>query len=159
MKIAKDKVGIIHYTLKDDHGAVLDSSQGKDPLSYVHGMQNLIPGMEKALEGKGAGERLNIVIPPEEGYGRRDAALVNQVPLSDFPDKNDVKQGAQFHAQTRQGTRIATVVRVEGESVTLDFNHPLSDVTLHFDVEIVDVRDATPDEIAHGHVHGKGCSH
>ncbi len=159
MKISKKKVGVIHYTLKNDKGVVLDSSDGQKPLSYIHGMKNLIPGMEKALEGKVAGDKLDIVIPPEEAYGIRSEKLVNDVPIANFPEKEHVKVGVQFQANTPEGPKVATVIKVEGETVSVDFNHPLADETLHFSIEIIEVRDATEDEISHGHVHGDGCNH
>lgn len=160
MTISEKKVGIIHYTLKDSQGIVIDSSEGKSPLSYIHGMKNLIPGMENALEGKKAGDKFEAVIPPEEGYGEMKEELVNQVPLANFPEKDKVAIGVQFQANTPEGQRIATVVKVEGETVTVDFNHQLAGETLHFAIEVVEVRDATEEEIAHGHVHAEGgCGH
>jgi len=159
MKISDKKVGIIHYTLKDDNSIVLDSSEGQAPLAYIHGMKNLIPGMESALEGKQAGDKFGIVIAPEDAYGKRDERLVNKVPITNFPEKEHVKIGVQFQANTPEGTRIATIVDIENDTVTVDFNHQLADVTLHFNVEVIEVRDATDDELAHGHVHGEGCNH
>ena len=159
MKIGEKKVGIIHYTLNDDKGETLDSSEGKPPLAYIHGMKNLIPGMEKGLEGKEPGEKIHIVVLPEEAYGIRDNNLVNEVPLANFPEKEQAKVGVQFQAKTPEGVKIATVIKVEGETVTVDFNHQLAGETLHFDVEIVEVRDASEEELAHGHAHGEGCNH
>lgn len=159
MKISNQKVGMIHYTLKDDNSVVLDTSEGKSPLAYIHGMKNLIPGMEKALEGKQAGDKLNIVIPPEEAYGLRNDALVNDVPIANFPEREHVKLGVQFQADTPDGKRIATVINIKDDTVTVDFNHQLAGETLHFDVEVVEVRDATADELSHGHVHTGGCNH
>ncbi len=159
MEISDKKVGSIHYTLKDSSSVVIDSSEGKPPLEYIHGMKNLIPGMEKALEGKQAGDKFNVVIPPEEAYGVRTEELVNQVPMANFPEKDQVKYGGQFPANTPEGARIATVVKVEEETVTVDFNHQLAGETLHFDIEVINVREATEDELSHGHVHGDGCNH
>ncbi len=159
MKIIAKKVGIINYTLKNGNGDTLDTSEGGEPLSYIHGMKNLIPGMEKVLEGREPGEKFNTVIPSEEAYGNRKEDFVNQVPLSNFPEKDSVKAGVQFEAKSEQGSRIATVVDIQGETVTVDFNHPLAGETLHFEVEVVDVRDATSDELSHGHVHTGCCDH
>ena len=159
MKIEQNKVGQIHYTLKNAQGDVLDTSEGHAPLSYLHGTGSLIPGMERALEGKEPGAKFKIVIPPAEAYGIKSDALISVVPLSNFPEKEQVQVGVQFRAGTSKGERIATIVHVEGDQVTVDFNHPLAGVELHFDVEIVDVREATDEEIAHGHVHGEGGHH
>jgi len=159
MKITSKKVATIHYTLKDQKGTIIDSSQGEEPLTFIHGIGNLIPGMEKGLEGKGAGDKVSLVIPPEEAYGIRKEENVQVVPLKNFPEKDNVKPGATFVADSDQGSRNATVVKVDGDLVTIDFNHPLASVELHFEIEILDVRNATEDELSHGHVHGKGCSH
>jgi len=160
MKITNKKVANIHYTLKDKAGALIDTSEGKSPLTYIHGMGNLIPGMEKGLEGKAAGDKATLVIPPEEAYGIRDEKLTGVVPMDNFQDKENIKPGAQFIAKSEQGQpRNATVVKVEDNNVTVDFNHPLANVELHFDVEVVEVRDATEDELSHGHIHGEGCDH
>jgi FKBP-type peptidyl-prolyl cis-trans isomerase SlyD len=159
MLIAQDKVVLIHYTLKNDAGEVLDSSSGGDALAYLHGQGNIIPGLEKALEGRQAGDKLNVKVDPAEGYGERDAKLQQQVPRRQFGGAN-VQPGMQFHAQTSQGhTRVVTVTRIVGDMVTVDGNHPLAGENLHFDVEIAEVRDATEEELAHGHVHGPGGHH
>lgn len=159
MKISEKKVGIIHYTLKNNDGVVLDSSQEQPPLSYVHGMKNLIPGMEKALEGKAVGDKLKIVIPPEEAYGVKRENLINEVPIKNFPEKENVKVGMQFETVTPEGPKVAMVLKVANDTVTVDFNHPLAGETLNFDIEVVEVRDATDEELSHGHVHGEGCNH
>ena len=154
MEIIKGKVVSMHYALRDEAGEILDSSEGQAPLDYLHGHGNIIAGLEKALEGKEAGDKLNAVIPPEEGYGIRDESLVKTVPLSNFQNPNTVEVGAQFQAETSQGPRLATVTQVDDQNVTVDLNHPLADQTLNFDIDIVAVRDATEEELAHGHVHG-----
>lgn len=159
MVVAADKVVLIHYTLKDDEGKVIDSSSGGDPLAYIHGHGNLIPGLEKELEGKGAGDKLSVKIAPADGYGDRDPGLVQRVPRRSFGGAA-VKPGMQFQAQTSSGeARIATVKAVQGDMVTVDMNHPLAGENLNFDVEVTDVRDATEEELAHGHVHGPGGHH
>jgi FKBP-type peptidyl-prolyl cis-trans isomerase SlyD len=160
MLIAQDKVVLIHYTLTDDAGKVLDSSSGGDPLAYLHGQGNIIPGLEKALEGRQAGDKLNVRVEPTEGYGVRDDALVQQVPRRAFGGASDVQPGMQFHAQTSQGhARVVTVTRIQGDMVTVDGNHPLAGEVLNFDVEVTGVRDATAEELEHGHVHGAGGHH
>lgn len=160
MLVAQDKVVLIHYTLKNDAGSVLDSSSGGDPLAYIHGQGNLIPGLEKALEGKQKGDKLSVTVEPAEGYGVRDASLQQQVPRRAFGSVAKIEPGMQFHAQTSQGhTRVVTVTHVQGDMVTVDGNHPLAGENLHFDVEVTEVRDATEEERAHGHVHGPGGHH
>ncbi len=160
MKISKGKVVSMHYALRDSTGEILDSSEGQAPLDYLHGYGNIIAGLEKALEDKEAGEKLNAVIPPEEGYGIREETLVKTVPLTNFPNPQSVEVGAQFQAETSQGPRLATVTKVEDQDVTIDLNHPLADQTLNFDIDVVAVRDATEEELAHGHAHEpKGHGH
>ena len=156
MKIAKGKVVSMHYALTDSTGEVLDSSKGQAPLDYLHGYGNIIAGLEKALEDKEAGEKLKAVIPPEDGYGIRDEAQVKNLPLSSFQSPDEVEVGAQFQAETSEGPRLATVTKIDDKNVTVDLNHPLADQTLNFDIDVVDVRDATEEELSHGHVHGPG---
>ena len=159
MQIAKNLAVQIHYTLKNDAGEVLDSSEVSDPLSYLQGHGNLIPGLEKALEGKRAGEALNVSIPPEEAYGVRDDSLIQDVPRSAFQGIADIQAGMQFQADSNHGPRTVTVTKVSADVVTVDGNHPLADQTLHFAVKIVDVRAASKEELSHGHVHGPGGHH
>lgn len=146
----------MHYTLKDDKGLTLDTSDGREPLAYIQGVGNIIPGLEKEMEGKEVGDKLQAVISPEEAYGVRQENLVQKVPKSGFQGDEELKEGMQVQVSTNNGVAIATVAGIDGEEVTLDLNHPLADVTLHFDVEVMDVRDATKDELEHGHVHGPG---
>lgn len=159
MQISKDAVVHIHYTLKNDAGEVLDSSEGAEPLAYMHGNGNLIAGLEKALEGKKSGDSLQVSIPPAEGYGVRDAALIQEVPRSAFGGISKVEVGMQFQAESNYGPRTVTVTQVTGDTVTVDGNHPLADETLHFNVQIVEVRAASEEELEHGHVHGAGGHH
>jgi FKBP-type peptidyl-prolyl cis-trans isomerase SlyD len=159
MQIAQDKVVTIHYTLKNDAGEVLDSSSGGDPLAYLHGQGNLVSGLEKALEGRQAGDKLSVRVEPADGYGVRDDSLLQQVPRRQFGGAN-VQPGMQFHAQTSGGhARVVTVVRITGDMVTVDGNHPLAGENLNFDVEVTDVREASAEELEHGHVHGPGGHH
>ncbi len=159
MVVAHNKVVQIHYTLTNDSGEVLDSSSGGEPLAYIHGNGNLIPGLEKALEGKGAGEKLNVKVSPEEGYGAKDPSLVQDVPRRAFKGIDNISVGLQFQADSNQGPRMVTVTRIVGDMVTVDGNHPLAGESLNFDVEITEVRDPSEEELSHGHVHGPGGHH
>lgn len=158
MQIAADTVVTIHYTLKDDSGAVLDSSAGGEPLAYLQGHGNLVPGLERALEGKEGGAKVAVTLAPAEAYGSRDAALVRRVPKRSL-GAGEIRKGMQFQARSDDGMRVFTVTAVTGDMVTLDGNHPLADQTLHFDVEVVSVRAASEEELEHGHVHGPGGHH
>ena len=159
MEITADTVVLIHYTLKDDSGEVLDSSAGGEPLAFIQGHGNLVPGLEKALEGKQDGYTAAVTLSPAEGYGTRDEALVQRVPKRSLQGAGEIRKGMQFQARTDDGMRLFTVTGVAGDMVTLDGNHPLADRTLHFDIEVVSVRDATTEELEHGHVHGAGGHH
>lgn len=156
MHIEKNRVVFMHYTLKDDDGVVIDTSSGRHPMSYLHGKNNLVPGLEQALAGKNAGDKVEVAVPPEQGYGRRDDRLVQIVPRSKFGEVDDLRPGMQVRASGPQGARLVTVVLVERDFVTVDANHPLAGRTLHFSVEITEVRKATHEEISHGHVHEPG---
>jgi len=153
MDIAKDTVVSIDYTLRNGEGEVLDTSEGRGPLAYIHGRGGLIPGLEKELAGKGVGEELKVVVPPAEAYGERDDSLVGQVPRDQFQAGTEPKPGMQFQAQTTSGSRILTVTKVADDHVLVDGNHPLAGEALHFDVNVVGIRVATAEEVEHGHVH------
>jgi FKBP-type peptidyl-prolyl cis-trans isomerase SlyD len=155
MQITKHKVAAIHYTLTDNSGKILDSSNGREPLYYIQGIGNLILGMEEGLEGKKKGDKFQINVQPERGYGVKDPAMVQKVPRSSFGSQ-EVKKGMKF--QTNQG-HVVTVTEVSLESITVDANHELAGVELNFDVEVMEVREASAEEIAHGHVHGPGGHH
>lgn len=159
MQIAQDAVVLIHYTLTDDAGKTLDSSAGGEPLAYLHGNGNLIAGLERALEGKQAGDTLTVKIPPGDGYGEYDKALVQRVPRRALKGISNIKVGMQLHAQSERGPREVTVTHVAGDMVTLDGNHPLAGKNLNFQVQVTDVRAATEEELEHGHVHGPGGHH
>ncbi|MBD3670181.1 MAG: peptidylprolyl isomerase [Gammaproteobacteria bacterium] len=156
MQASKNKVVSIHYTLTNDQGEVLDSSNGGEPMPYLHGHMNIIPGLEKELEGKAVGDKLKVTVAPDEGYGERNDALVEKVPMNMFQGVEKVEPGMQFHAQTGQGMTVVTVTGVEGDEVTIDANHPLAGEQLTFDVEVTEIRDASDEELEHGHVHGPG---
>ncbi len=159
MVIEKDRVVSIEYLLKDDKGQRIDGSDG-EPLEYLHGNDNLIAGLEKQLEGKKAGDKLSCVIAPEDAYGTHDEEMVFTVAKGDFAEPRKIEVGMQFQAQQEDGVHVVTVVGVEGDKVRIDANHPLAGKTLHFDVTVRDVREASAEELEHGHVHGDddcGC--
>lgn len=144
----------IHYTLTDNEGNVLDSSEGAEPLTYLHGAGNIIPGLEKALVGKVEGDTEQVTVQPAEGYGEVMSELMQTVDKAAFQGVESVEVGMSFEAQTSDGSVQHIVVsKVDGDQVTVDANHPLAGVVLNFDVEIVTVREATEEEVAHGHVH------
>lgn len=157
MPIEPNKVVSFDYTLTDENGAVIDTSNGKQPLAYLHGRGNIIPGLERALEGKSEGQSVSIAVPPNEGYGQRDEKMVQSVPRSAFRGVENIQPGMQFQAQGPQGgPRLVSVVGVDNDNVRIDANHPLAGKTLHFDVKIISIRDATAEELQHGHAHGEG---
>ncbi|QDI04174.1 MULTISPECIES: FKBP-type peptidyl-prolyl cis-trans isomerase [Xanthomonas translucens group] len=151
MEIANGLVATIHYTLTDDAGEVIDQSSPDNPLSYLHGAGNIVPGLENALTGKRSGERVQVDVIPDEGYGPRHDQLQQEVPRSSFPDAESLAAGMQFQAQTDQGPLLVTVVDVGPELVTIDGNHPLAGQVLHFAVEVAGVREATEQEKDQGH--------
>lgn len=159
MQIGKNTVVSIDYTLTNDAGEVIDTSSGREPLVYLHGVGGIIPGLEDALAGKQAGESLKVRVPPEQAYGPKDPKLVQGVPRQQFHGVPNIDVGMQFQAQTGAGTRIVTVVGVTPETVTVDANHPLAGQSLNFDVKVVEVREASEEELSHGHVHGPHGHH
>ncbi|MGM0535595.1 MAG: FKBP-type peptidyl-prolyl cis-trans isomerase [Pseudomonadota bacterium] len=156
MQIAQNSVVAFHYTLTNDAGEVLDSSEGREPLTYLHGAGNIIPGLEKQLEGRTTGDKLQAKVAPEEGYGEVQPQLVQEVPRDAFQGVDNVEPGMQFQAQTQGGPLMVTVTQIDGDTVTVDGNHPLAGQSLNFDVEIAEVREASEEEVEHGHVHGEG---
>ncbi len=159
MQIAKNNVATINYCLRDDAGNVLDSSENRDPLTYLHGAGNIIPGLEVALEGKSKGDKISVTVLPRDGFGEHNPSLVQDVPRDRFEDADEIQVGMRFQANTPQGPRVFRVVDVQSDMVRVDGNHELAGETLHFDVEVVDVRNATVEEIQHGHAHGPGGHH
>jgi FKBP-type peptidyl-prolyl cis-trans isomerase SlyD len=159
MLIEKDRVALIHYTLTDDSGAVIDTSTGGEPLAYLHGSGNLVPGLENALEGKRAGEKFSVTVAPADGYGVRDEQLIQRVPKRSLGGAGEIKKGMQFQAQVGGGIRVFTVTAVVGDMIMLDGNHALADKRLNFQIDVVEVRAASEEELAHGHVHGVGGHH
>lgn len=158
MQIGAKKAVTLHYTLRDDAGTVLDSSEGRSPLTYLHGEGNIVPGLEKALDGKQSGDEVKVTVPPEDGYGARSDDNVRNVPRRRLPE-GKIEPGMRMRMQTDAGQLVALVTAVRGDYVTLDTNHPLAGTTLHFEVKVVEVRDATAEELQHGHVHGPGAHH
>jgi FKBP-type peptidyl-prolyl cis-trans isomerase SlyD len=159
MAIGQDSVVTLHYTLKGDDGKVIDRSSSQEPLAYLHGHGNIVPGLERELTGRNPGDKVSVKVAPADGYGEYHEELVQQVPRRQLQGISNLRVGLQLQAQTPQGVRIFTVKRLVSDMVTLDGNHELAGQTLHFDVEIADVRAATEEELAHGHVHGAGGHH
>lgn len=155
MEIAKDRVVAITYTLKDDDGKILDSNQGKQPLFYLHGHGNLVPGLEKALLGKAAGDKIETVVPPEEGYGSRDESRQFEVPKGELGPNVTPQKGMVLTMRGPNGMAVpVTVVKVKLRTVLMDGNHRLAGKNLHFSIEVNSVRKANKEELAHGHAHG-----
>ena len=159
MTISPDKVVTMDYTLTDDSGEVLDQSSNGQ-FAYLHGANNIIPGLENALTGKSAGDSLKVTVSPELAYGLQDENLVQVVGIDMFESADEIEVGLQFHAQSGEGGNIViTVTNIDGDQVTIDGNHPLAGKALTFDVTIVNVREATEQEMTHQHVHAHGHDH
>jgi len=161
MQITDGTVVSMEYALRDDEGWIIDQSQPGQPLTYLHGHKNIIPGLEAALQDKSTGDEVEVRVSPEEGYGEPNPALEQVVPKERFQGIENIEPGMQFQASTDQGPVSVRVVKVEDEEVTVDGNHPLAGKHLNFNVTVQDIRSATDEELAHGHVHqsgGCGCS-
>ena len=157
MLIANQHVVAIDYTLSNDAGEVIDSSQGAEPLVYLHGAGNIIAGLENALAGKAVGDELDVSIEPEDAYGEYSAELITNLGREMFEGVDELEVGMQFHASAPDGgMQIVTIRDIEGDQVTIDGNHPLAGQQLNFKVKVVSVRAASEEELAHGHVHGEG---
>jgi FKBP-type peptidyl-prolyl cis-trans isomerase SlyD len=159
MQIADNMAVSIHYTLTNDDGEVLDSSIGEEALVYLHGGGNIISGLEKALHGKVAGDKFNVRIAPEDAYGELMEDMIQVISRDMFEGIDNIEVGMQFHSDVSSGSGVVTVVNIENDDITIDGNHPLARLALTFDVEVIDVRAATQEEVAHGHIHGAGCHH
>lgn len=160
MQIGPNSVVSIEYTLRDEDGEIIDTSVGSEPLTFIQGQNMLIPGLEKALEGKEPGEELRVLITAEEGYGEYDPEAVRVVKRDQFPADMDLYEGLEIYAETDDGHRQpGSVLAVNGEEISLDFNHPLAGENLDFEVKIHEVRAASAEELAHGHIHGPGGHH
>lgn len=155
MKVAENTVVQFHYALSEGDQAV-ESSFGREPLAALIGASGIIPGLEAALMGRETGDRFEVTIPPEKAYGERHDQLVQRVPRKRFSGSGHLQPGVQIMIETNQGRRMATVAKVGVTVVDLDLNHPMAGKTLTFDIEVVDVREASTEEIEHGHAHGPG---
>lgn len=153
-EVGPSKVVTFHYTLTNPGGQTLDASRGQAPLPYLHGASNIVPGLERQMAGKKVGDRFQAIVPPDEGYGERVEGATRPMSRDDLPDNIALEPGMPFGMHAPDGEPfVVWVSRIEGDTIWMDANHPLSGVTLHYDVEIVDIRDATDDEIAQGHPH------
>src|SRR5690606_19035185 len=159
MQIANDCVVSIHYELTNDAGEVLDTSAGGEPLTYLQGAHNIIPGLENQLVGRKSGDRLDVTVQPEDGYGTHQPQLVQEVPRDAFPDPDSIELGMRFTAESEQGNVSVVVTELSDSHITVDGNHPLAGEVLHFAVSVDDVRAATEEELDHGHVHTPGHEH
>ena len=156
MKITQNVIATIDYTLTDNDGTVIDQSTDGN-FAYLHNGHNIIPGLEAALLEKEAGDQLNVTVEPAQAYGEKDLAAIQQIPREMFPPEADIQPGMQFQGESPEGqTSVVTVTAIDGETVVVDGNHPLAGLTLNFDVTVVDVREASAEELEHGHVHGPG---
>ncbi|MDQ6961688.1 MAG: peptidylprolyl isomerase [Mariprofundaceae bacterium] len=160
MQISKHKAVTIHYTLTGSDDAVIDSSRDGEPLDYIHGLGILVPGLEEVLEEKTAGDRVVVTLPPKDGYGERSEELLEKIERNKFEFDGEIEVGMRFEAETQDGVDLVEVIAVDETHISIDANHPLAGKTLHFDVEVIAIRDATEEEVTHGHVHGEeGCGH
>ena len=159
MQIGERTVASFHYTLTNDAGTVIDTSADRAPLTYLHGAGNIVPGLEKEMNGRKAGDVFKVVVAPDEGYGMPNPMMIQVVPKEAFQGVDTLEVGMEFQAQTPQGPMSVAIAKIEGDEVTVDGNHPLAGQTLHFAIEVTDVRDASLEELSHGHVHGEGGHH
>ena len=159
MQIVDDTAVLIHYKVTNSTGELLDTSEGDEPLAYIHGQGDIVPGLEQALTGKSAGDQIKVTLEPRLGYGEREERKVQRVPRSAFEDNAQIEPGMRFQTEDEDGEVIVTVTRVSDDEVVIDANHPLAGQTLSFDVQVVAVRACTAEELEHGHVHGPNGHH
>ena len=159
MKNTKNPVVSIHYSLTNKAGEKLDSSIGSEPLSYLHGAGNIIPGLESALSETSVGDKLTVTIEAADAYGERSEEQIQTVSKEMFQGIDNIQVGMQFQADSSHGSAVVTITEVEGDNITIDGNHPLAGEQLTFDVEVMAIRSATETELEHGHIHGEGCNH
>ncbi len=159
MQIANNTAVSIHYTLTNDAGEELDSTAGSEPMVYLHGSGNIITGLEKALHHKNVGDKFDVRIEPADAYGEFSEDMIQVVSRDMFEGIDEVEIGMQFHAAVNSGSGIITVIKIDGDDITIDGNHPMAGQALNFSVEVMGVRMATKDENSHGHIHGAGCNH
>ena len=158
--VAENMVVSFHYVLKNGEGEVLDQSGGDEPMMYLHGHDNIVPGLERKLTGRAIGDKLEVVVAPGDGYGESDPGAKRTIPRDAFPPDAPIEVGVSFVIQTPDGDMVPMwIVGANDKEVSCDLNHPLAGVTLHFAVELVAMRDATPEELEHGHPHGPGGHH
>lgn len=159
MQITKNKVVGIDYKLSDEEGQVIDASREGDPLFYLHGTGNIIPGLEKQLEGKSPGDQFKCLVPPEDAYGLHMEELIQTVSRENFAEAESLEVGMQFEVPDEEGEMVFTITEIDGDDIHIDGNHELAGVTLNFEVKVNEVRDATPEELDHGHAHFPGDEH
>ena len=159
MQIENNLVVSFDYTLTDNEGQVIDTSDGREPLAYLHGKGGIIPGLERELAGKTVGDELQVSVAPADGYGERNESLKQDVPRAQFDGVEELEVGMQFRVDTEGGPMVINVMEIGDEIVTVDGNHPLAGIHLNFAVTIRDIREATSEELDHGHVHGPGGHH
>lgn len=159
MQITTGSVVVFDYTLTDDDKDIIDSSTGSEPLVYIQSEGQIVPGLEKAMEGKKAGDSFKVSVSPEEGYGVHDPENISVVPADQIEGGDELEEGMQLHTEGEFGEQTVLITKVDGNEVTIDGNHPLAGMTLHFDITIREVRPATKEELDHGHVHGPGGHH
>ncbi|MDR0585399.1 MAG: peptidylprolyl isomerase [Treponema sp.] len=159
MTITKNRVVSIDYTLTDDNNNLIDSTAGSGPLDYLHGFENIISGLENALEGRSEGDSFSVNIPAAKAYGEYDERLVTEMSLESFRGIENLEEGMRFQAQSAEGACLVTVTKIEGGAVTVDGNHPLAGMNLNFDLSVTAVREASGEELSCGHVHGGGCDY
>lgn len=159
MQVADNMAVSIHYTLTDDDGKVLDSSIGDEPLVYLHGTGNIIPGLESALHGKAVDDKFKVRIAAKDAYGEKNDEMIQVISRKMFEGIDELEVGMQFHADVSSGPGVVTIINIDGDNITIDGNHSLAGMALTFDVQVVAVRPATKEEAEHGHIHGAGCHH
>ena len=159
MQIGPESVVSFHYTLRDDSGKELETSRGGDPATYLHGANNIIPGLESAMAGKTDGDTFSATVSPEDGYGLRNPDREQRVPIKHLSFKGKLRAGDVVQLSTSDGMRTVTVVKPGRHTADIDTNHPLAGQTLVFDIEILETRSASAEELSHGHVHGPGGHH
>lgn len=159
MQIVNNTAVSIHYVLTNDKGEEIDSTDGGDPLVYLHGHGNIISGLEKALHNREVGDKFTIRIEPAEAYGEFSNDMIQVVSRDMFDGIDQLEVGMQFHAAVNTGSSVITVTKIDGDDITIDGNHPMAGQALNFEIEVVNVRMATKDEVTHGHIHGAGCHH
>ena len=159
MPIDKNYVVSFHYTLKNGQGEVIESSADQDPLEYLHGHRNIIPGLERELTGKSVGEKFTATIKPENAYGNYDEGLLQTLSRDEFEGVDQLQIGMQFEVEDDDGIGLVTVTEINDDEVTIDGNHPLAGEILQFDIEVLEIRDATSEELTHGHAHNPDGHH